>query len=876
MSKTHKERIGGRHTAGESPLIPERFQHLAALAILFLSLVVFFSPLIFGGKTYFDVDTEASRAFETFLADAQKEGIFPLWNPYIFCGMPSYGSLTIGGDRLFDITAQILTKTSTVFSYIILNPPEGWVLFFYFVFAAGLYLITYHKVQRKFPAFIAAFAGTYSMYIIIWVMSGHNTKIAVMAFFPFIFYVIERLRERFSWPLTLALVLLLHFSYMPSHVQMIFYIYLAVGVYLLFFLIKGLLQKKSEAAPAGGSTLWKGALRAGVILALASALAFAMDADKYLSVLEYSSYSTRGSNPIVSTNKGTDSKTVQGGLDYDYATSWSFAPGEMMTWIVPSWYGFGQMKYKGFFTRNQEETVDFYWGPQPFTHAPQYMGVVILLLALFGFARNRKDPFVQYLGIMFIFSMLIAFGRELPIVYDLMYRYFPMFNKFRVPSMILVLVQIFVPILAAYGIASFLRDREELQGAELQKRKKSLLVYVGASVGALILLALTFESLLPRQAIQNMFSYLTRYGLPRDRIIEQVYRQIPPQAAKEITSLLTTMATNDILFAAVFLVLAFGAVYYFLQRKIALTAFVGVLTLVIATDLWRVAMKPMEPKDRSVNEQAFATPDYVKYLQRDSTRYRVLEFINGQPPYNNTLAYWRVQSAYGYQGAKMRWYQDMIDVVDLRNPLLWGLMNVKYIISNTVDSSAAVGLVYNGRDMKIYANQYMLPRAFFVNRYEVADGLSILNKISSQSFNPRDVLFLLEDPKVSVEPPHAAASAEIVKYGIHDIEMKVTTAGNNMLFLSETYYPVGWKAFVDGKETPIYRANYLFRAVIVPPGIHKLEMKFEPKGFFVGKSLSLGANILVLGGLAFFGFDFWRKKRGPGSPAAQDSEPTRP
>ena len=875
MSKTHKERIGGRHTAGESPLIPERFQHLAALAILFLSLVVFFSPLIFGGKTYFDVDTEASRAFETFLADAQKEGIFPLWNPYIFCGMPSYGSLTIGGERYFDITAQILTKTAGVFSTIILDPPVGWVLFFYLVFASGIYLIAYHKVQRKFPAFVAAFAATYSMYIIIFVMSGHNTKIAVMAFFPFIFYVIERLRERFSWPLALALVLLLHFSYMPSHVQMIFYIYLAIGVYLLFFLVKGLLQKKSEAAPEGGSPLWKGALRAGVVLALASALAFAMDADKYLSVLEYSSYSTRGSNPIVSTKQGTDTKTVQGGLDYDYATSWSFAPGEMMTWIVPSWYGFGQMKYRGVFTNNQEAMPNFYWGPMPFTHAPQYMGVVVLFLALFGFVKNRKDPFVQYLGIMIIFSMLIAFGRELPIVYDLMYRYFPMFNKFRVPSMILILVQIFVPVLAAYGVASFVRDREELQGGELQKRKKSLLVFIGTSVGALILLAVTFESLLPRQAIQNTFSYLARYSLPRDRIIEQVYSQIPPQAAKEITSLLTSMTVNDIVFAVIFILLAFGAVYYFIQRKIALTVFAGVLTLVIAADLWRVAMKPYEPQDRSVHEQAFATPDYVKYLQRDSTHYRVLEFINGQPPYNNTLAYWRVQSAYGYQGAKMRWYQDMIDVVDLRNPLLWGLMNVKYIISNTVDSSASVGLVYNGRDMKIYANQNMLPRAFFVNRYEVADGLSILNEISSQSFNPRDVLFLLEDPKVSVEPPHPAASAQIVKYGIHDIEMKVTTAGNNMLFLSETYYPVGWKAFIDGKETPIYRANYLFRAVVVPPGIHKLEMKFEPKGFFIGKNLSLGANILVLGGLAFFGFDFWRKRRGPGSPTAQSTESTR-
>ena len=161
MSKTHKERSGGRQAAGESPLIPERFQHLVAIALLFLSLVLFFNQLVFSGKTYSDVDIVASRSFDTFLADAKAQGIFPLWNPYIFCGMPSYGSLTVGGDRFFDISAQVLTETSRYFSYLFLNPPEGWVLFFYFVFSCGVYLFTHYKVKRKFPAFVAAFAATF-------------------------------------------------------------------------------------------------------------------------------------------------------------------------------------------------------------------------------------------------------------------------------------------------------------------------------------------------------------------------------------------------------------------------------------------------------------------------------------------------------------------------------------------------------------------------------------------------------------------------------------------------------------------------------------------------------------------------------------------
>jgi hypothetical protein len=427
---------------------------------------------------------------------------------------------------------------------------------------------------------------------------------------------------------------------------MIFYIYLTLGVYFLFFLIGSLLKKKDPQSGADESSAWKGLVRAGVVLLLASALAFAMDSDKYLSVLEYNPYSMRGANPIVPSSEGGDSKTVEGGLGYKYATDWSFAPGELMTWLVPSWYGFGQVDYKGFFSNNQEMSVNFYWGPQPFTHAPQYMGVIVLIFAVIGFLKNRKDTFVQFMGIMIVVSLLIAFGREMPLLYDLMYRYFPTFNKFRIPSMILVLIQIFVPILAAYGIASFMRERNQLQGAELQKRKKSILVGAGVLVGVFVLLSLTFESFLPKQALQNVLAGFTGYNLPRDRVVDQFLTQVPAQAVREASSALTRMATNDMYIAIVLLIVTFGAIYFFIQNQMKYTTFIVVLTLVIGFDLWRIDVKPMEPHDKSVRQQAFATPEYVKYLQRDTTLYRVLEFQNGRPPYNNMLAYWRIQSAY--------------------------------------------------------------------------------------------------------------------------------------------------------------------------------------------------------------------------------------
>jgi len=823
-----------------------------AVGLLFLSLVVFFSPVIFGGKTFLAADTIASHSFDTFVADAEKEGMFPLWNPYIFCGMPSYGSLTTGGSRNFDISALILGKLSSVYQWLMLNSPVGWVLFFYFIFAVGVYVFAFTKTSSKIASLIAALSATFSMYIVIWIMVGHNTKIAVMAFFPFAFLLVDKLRERFDTRWALLLVLCLHFMFLPAHVQMIFYVYLALGIYLAFTFIKNLTSKED----------WKGVLRAGLILAIASALAFAMDADKYLSVLEYNPYSIRGSGPLTQTSgQASAEKSSSGGLDYDYATSWSLAPGEVISFVVPFWYGFGWHMYAGPLTQNQSFRVNTYFGPQPFTDAAQYLGVVVAALAVAGFVRNRKDPFVQYLGVVIVLSLLVAFGKEFSVVYDLMFKFFPGFNKFRIPSMILVLVQIAVPLLAAYGIASFIKQKEENNFAANQRTQKNMVRSLVVVAVSCIIASQLFDSLLTRQDIQNMVQSFYGLGLPRDRVVDQVFQQVPANVIQMLKDHVSSMVTTDLFVGLALIIVTFGAIAYYLRDRMKLGTLAGILVVVVLVDLWRVDYKPMHTEERQQKAEIFTAPDHVQYLQKDSSLFRVVQLIGGQPVYDNTLAYWRIQNAYGYQGAKMRAYQDVIDVVGLYNPLLWQLMNVKYIINDAADSSAAVGLVYNGSKTRVYFAKEFLPRAFFVNRYEVARGIDILQRIKSMSFGARDVGYLMEDPGFAVDPPGAAAQAKFVKYGIHGFEMDVNATGQNLLFVSETYYPVGWKAYIDDKETQIYRLNYLFRGVLVPPGQHKLVMKFEPRGFFVGKNLSLAANVLILGALVLLELDAYRRRK---------------
>lgn len=817
----------------ETPLIPLTFQHAAAVLGILLSLVVFFNEIVFEGKVFVAADNIASKSFQTLVSDAEQQGIFPLWNPYIFCGMPGYASLTVHGERYYDLSALIINRASKLFGAILNCPDVGWGLFYYWILGAGIYFFVYDKLKNKIAALVSGLAVMHSTYVIILIIVGHMTKVPVIAFFPWIFMIIERLREKFDLRLSLLLVLLVHFMLLPGHIQMIFYCYFAFGIYYVFYLVRAFIKKEQ----------WLGIVRSGAVFAAATVLAFAMTGDQYLSTLEYSQYSMRGSDPIIPSVQAQAKGATNGGLDYEYATNWSFSPGEVMTFLVPSWYGFGSaVPYQGPETNNTEQRLPLYFGPMPFTDAPQYMGVFIVILAGIGLWMNRKEPFVQYSAAVVMLSLLISFGKEMPLVYDLMFNYFPMFNKFRIPSMILILVQMLVPVLAGYGVASLMRQATAKDHAFVAYFQYSLIV-----LAALLVLSVVFKGLflslyelfVPSQALTGKFGNNAAL----------VYRIVTGFIANEITA------------GLLLLIAGLGGAYLYVKNKVSVNVLVAVLVSVVLIDLWRVNFKPMDPQPHREAQNVFAAPSYVGYLKQDTTLYRTLEFENGQPPYNNTLAYWRIQSAYGYQGAKMRQIQDMFDVVGLGNPLLWGFMNVKYIISDRPDSNAVLLPVFSGDGKHILYNRAELPRAFFVNRYEVAGGLDILNTIKGMNFNPLDVAYGMDEIPAAIEPPKEEASVHYVHFGIQDLELKVRATGNNLLFLSESWYPEGWKAYIDGTETPIYRLNYMFRGIVVPHGDHVVTMKFEPAGFYVGKSLSLWLNILVLGGLGYFAVRFFVQRK---------------
>lgn len=337
MANNIKEQVRNIKTkTAEHPLIPPKYQHAAAIAFMYLCLLIFFHAITFEGKTYESADSIGSHSWDTFRKDAQTEGIPPLWNPYIFCGMPGYASLMYSIPRDFDFISTVTDNVRSCAAYIFIDQKSGGQLLFYLIYGIGVYFFAFHWLKNKPIALIVSLMATYATYVAILIMIGHITKIGVLAWFPYVFLSVEKIREKFNLWYAIFLPIIIRLMIEPGHIQFIFYIYLSLGTYLLFLLIRSLIKKEN----------WKGILVSGGTLALATILAVLMRADIYLSTLEYKPYSIRGSNPIVHTTPTQQTKTIEGGLDYDYATSWSFSPGEMMTFFVPSWYGFGWHSYQ--------------------------------------------------------------------------------------------------------------------------------------------------------------------------------------------------------------------------------------------------------------------------------------------------------------------------------------------------------------------------------------------------------------------------------------------------------------------------------------------------------------------------------------------------
>ncbi|MGB9592379.1 MAG: YfhO family protein, partial [Candidatus Kryptoniota bacterium] len=285
-------------------------------------------------------------------------------------------------------------------------------------------------------------------------------------------------------------------------------------------------------------------------------------------------------------------------------------------------------------------------------------------------------------------------------------------------------------------------------------------------------------------------------------------------------------------------------IYLFLKKKLSFAMSAFTFLVILLFDMWRVDVRPMFYSDKQDVASIFAKPDYVSYIQRDTTLYRVIQLQNHQPVTSNTLAYFLLQNAYGYTGAKLRNYQNMMEVAGITNPNVMRLLGIKYIISDKPDNSLGV-LAFSGTQL-VYKNNNILPRAFFVERYQVAPALEILEDLRDGKFDPVQTAYFQTDPGVQIEKPDSSASVRVVDYKLQEMKIDVHASGNNFLVISEIYYPKGWHAFIDGKPAEIYPVDYFLRGLSIPKGNHIVTLKFEPRTYYVGRGISIATNVLII------------------------------
>ncbi|MBL0108626.1 MAG: YfhO family protein [Ignavibacteria bacterium] len=806
-----------------------KYENFIYIGIILLSVLIFFKEGVFSGKVFATGDILASDSFRTFLDDAKKSGVFPLWVPYIFMGMPNFPIISYN-PRSYDFFYFIW---DSVYGAITNSSTNGVlpVILYYAIFGIGFYLYSNYKFKNKLIALYCALTATFATDFIQRIVVGHNTKVLALAFFPLILLFLDKLIDSFDDKsksvfsfqnlINLALLaLMLHIQLNSNHIQMIFYAYLMLGIYLLYLIIYRVVKK----------TQISGIIKSGIFFVIAALLAVAMNADVMMTMKEYNKYSMRGEPGI---EAKIDKKVADDQpLDYQYATNWSFSPGEVITFLLPYYYGFGDVEIQG-------QKANLYWGQMPFTTNPMYFGVIVLILAVTGIFYNfRKNPFVQAMTVISVVFLFMSFGRNFSLIYDLFFNYFPYFSSFRAPVMIHHFMNIAIVILSGFGLKSVI---EIVKGKTDSERLKKLCYVFFGIAGLMFLISIVgFEgSYTDSVSTSSLAEKLKQQGATAQQISQYIKQQIIPNAYAN--------SISDLRLHAFFIALVAGLMFMYATNKVSVKIFLAGTILIAVIDLWNVNFKTLHWDNPGETKNAFAETDFTNWLLKtnpDTYTYRVAEFNGGRLTTDNTMAYYRLHSFNGYHGAKIRIYQDAVDVAEGENPLLLTLGGVKYIISDKPLQDTSFVQVFKGTKF-IYENKNFIPKAFFADGYKVEKDITILNNIREMNFDPRKVAFLEKDINQKIDKPDSTASVKLVKGDIHSLEYDVYATGNNLLVFSEIYLPFGWKAYIDGKESEIHKTDYILRSLVVPQGKHKVEFRYEPAVYYTGKSVSIGANVLL-------------------------------
>ncbi len=818
-------------------MIPQKHHPWIVILVILILFLIFLNPLYFGNKTFQSGDILVIESMKPYL-EKDRDG-YTLWNPYIFTGMPAYALVT--GFKWFNLIWVSLEMLHKIFILPFSNDYVRWSLYL-IILAYTSFSLFYIKTRNTLVSLFVGLSTSFSTGLIVFLYIGHVTKLTALAFYPLIFLLLFKFQTGIKLRDFFLLIIVLNMFLLGWHVQIIFYTLFALAIYFIYFFFYSLKKKDKY--------LRTQIIKSAVIFFFASLIAVGIQSDNLTQVYEYTPYSTRGTESLI---EKESAGTQQSESDYyNYHTEWSFSPGEVLTFLVPSYYGFGNSTYKGPLTNNQPVEVNTYFGQMLFVDVAMYMGILVFLLGIYAMIALRKDPFVQFLTILTIISLLISFGKNFPVLFDLMFYYFPYFNKFRVPSMMLVLVQMSMPVLAGLGLMKLISLREDKN-----EKLRSIIRNISIAVSVLFVLVILINNPITNWFISRVNEYAGSIQQSKPQLAQQ-YQVLADYIAQ--------MFTTDLTLAFLFVASSLWSIYMYVNRKISADMMVGIFIILTIVDLWRIDARGAKYIDNPDIKTLFNKPDYVNFIEQQNEKepFRIFNLkqdgsIGSFSNNANFHAYFLIEDFYGYSGIKPRAYQDYLDVVGPVNLALWNMLNVKYIIANQPLGLPGLRQIYNSDKSLVFLNENYLPRMFFVNKILSMSALEFLNKIKAGEINPRET-GMVENKLIEVEPIDSTSVLKITKYDEALIEADISASGKNFVFIGNTYHP-GWKAYIDGEKTEVYKANHGYLGIVVPKGNHKIKLEFAPESFFISKNLALILSSLVILGLVVSIFIEVRKKR---------------
>ncbi len=782
-------------------------KYFIAGIIVFIVLLIFYQPLVFQGLEPVGTDTIAGIGKRHQVMEyTERTGEPYLWNPNVFCGFPKYFSEENSAFNIDELISMLQ------------NVIMDWRIYWFLLGAIGIFLLLNHLKFPWYFSIIAAIAFLFFPHFQGLLMTGHNTKIRAVMAMPILLYSFLNLTQKRNIPSAAFFALLLSLQFKTKHYQIIFYtliLIMTVGIYKIVVWIKDK-QYKNLYTSFG-------------LFVPALILAVLMSALPLFVAQDYTPHSTRGGNAInlnEEVPESTDQETKKsGGVSFEYATRWSYSLKEYLGTLIPRAMGgtsnevYKGSKYSNLYGRG----LPTYWGDMQFTQSSEYFGITILMLALMGIVWYRKKGFVIALSILLLFSFLLSLGKHFSFLYKLFFFYFPYFSKFRVPMMILILMDFILVILAMYGLKGFIENFNK------QKFKTAILISaVFAGVGLLFLI---FPDILSFSAASDV------------RFASQ------PQAMEVLRNIRKEYLTIDALRMFILTAIFMICVWLYYRKKVKTVFMVSVFILLIGYDLISVSHRYFGGAQLSnvnfLERQYFAKTEFDRIMEQETELYRVLGL--GDLFQSNYLAY-RHQMVSGYSGIKPQLFQDIVDnnlfiSSGGKRAINWdivNMLNATFIISPGKIDAPHLNLLAEdkNRGRLLYKNRNVLPRAYFVHQVKHCDHeKEVVRLMNTEEFNPATLALTAENIPVN-SGFDTTAKAFITEYTPNRVDLQATADKVAFMVFADSYYPKGWKADIDGERVHIYQVNHMLRGIIVPPGTHEVTFDFYPQIYRSAKIIS--------------------------------------